>query len=60
MICYNFKFEIFGRNIIHLFSLLDGALSNVGLNDEIPDFTTIWRFRERLVRAGLLKRLFDD
>lgn len=32
----------------------------LGLTDEVPDFTTIWRFRERLVKAGLLKRLFND
>ena len=33
----------------------------VGLrfDDEIPDFSTIWRFRERLVRADILDKLFD-
>lgn len=33
----------------------------VGLSfsDEVPDFSTIWRFRERLVKADLLETLFD-
>ena len=33
----------------------------VGLSfsDEVPDFTTIWRFRERLVETDMLDRLFQ-
>ena len=33
----------------------------VGLSfeEEIPDFTTIWRFRERLIKSGVLDKLFD-
>ena len=27
-------------------------------SDEVPDFTTIWRFRERLVKADILEKLF--
>lgn len=31
----------------------------LSLGDAVPDATTIWLFRERLVRAGAIKRLFD-
>jgi IS5 family transposase len=30
----------------------------IGFDENIPDFSTIWRFRERLVKAGLFDRLF--
>jgi transposase, IS5 family len=29
------------------------------LGSKIPDFTTVWRFREALTTAGVVKRLFD-
>lgn len=29
------------------------------LGDKVPDFTTLWRFRERLGRQGLERRAFD-
>ena len=32
----------------------------ISFDTEIPDFTTIWRFRERLVKAGLLAKIFND
>jgi len=34
----------------------------VGLSFEenIPDFTTVWRFRERLIKANLLEKLFSQ
>ena len=30
------------------------------LGSKIPDFTTVWRFREALTTAGVVKRLFDQ
>jgi len=32
----------------------------ISFDTEIPDFTTIWRFRERLIKAGLLKKIFKN
>ena len=32
----------------------------MSFEEEVPDFSTIWRFRERLVRAGLDKVLFKE
>jgi IS5 family transposase len=32
---------------------------SLSLGDRVPDATTIWLFRERLVKAGAIKRLFD-
>ncbi|MDQ7051876.1 MAG: IS5 family transposase [candidate division KSB1 bacterium] len=29
-------------------------------SEEVPDFSTIWRFRERLVKAELIDELFDE
>ena len=31
----------------------------LGLEDGIPDGTTLWLFREKLARAGLIETLFD-
>jgi len=31
----------------------------LSFEEEIPDFTTIWRFRERLIKADILDKLFD-
>jgi len=31
----------------------------ISFDEEIPDFTTIWRFRERLAKSGVLEKLFD-
>lgn len=31
----------------------------LGLNDQVPDATTIWLFREQLTRAGAVKKLFE-
>lgn len=31
----------------------------LSFDTEIPDFTTIWRFRERLVKANLFDKLFE-
>lgn len=31
----------------------------IGFDEDIPDFSTIWRFRERLVKAELFDTLFD-
>jgi transposase len=31
----------------------------LSLGDRVPDATTIWLLRERLVKAGAIKRLFD-
>ena len=35
------------------------ALSRSGLEDPVPDATTIWLFREALVEAGLIDKLFE-
>src|SRR3989442_15787282 len=32
---------------------------DLGLEDAVPDATTIWLFREALVEAGLIDKLFD-
>ena len=31
----------------------------LGIEDRIPDGTTLWLFREKLARAGLMEKLFD-
>lgn len=31
----------------------------LGIEDEVPDATTVWRFRERLKELGLLESVFD-
>jgi len=31
----------------------------ISFEKKIPDFTTIWRFRERLAKCGVLEKLFD-
>ncbi|NOX38640.1 MAG: IS5 family transposase, partial [Calditrichaeota bacterium] len=31
----------------------------ISFEEEIPDFTTIWRFRERLAKSGVLDKLFE-
>lgn len=31
----------------------------LGIEDEVPDATTVWRFRERLKELGLIEPLFD-
>lgn len=56
----------------YLYNLSDPALEDalidrfsfqrflgISFETDIPDFSTIWRFRERLSKAGLLEQLFD-
>ena len=31
----------------------------LGIEDSIPDATTLWLFREKLAKAGLIEKLFD-
>jgi IS5 family transposase len=31
----------------------------LGIEDRVPDGTTLWLFREKLAKAGLIKRLFE-
>ena len=31
----------------------------LAIEDSIPDATTLWLFREKLARAGLIEKLFD-
>src|SRR3954454_13895082 len=31
----------------------------LGIEDSIPDATTVWLFREKLAKAGLIEKLFD-
>ena len=33
---------------------------NISFDTELPDFTTIWRFRERLIKADLLDEIFTS
>ena len=33
--------------------------AGLSFSDEVPDFTTVWRFRERLVKADILEKLFE-
>lgn len=41
-------------------SLAFGRFVGLGLEDEVPDHTTLCRFRNRLVSARLLEKLFDE
>lgn len=41
-------------------SLAFGRFVGLSLDDEVPDHTTLCRFRNRLVSARLLERLFDE
>jgi transposase, IS5 family len=31
----------------------------LAIEDSIPDATTLWLFREKLAKAGLIEKLFD-
>ena len=31
----------------------------ISFEEEVPDFTTIWRFRERMIKANLLDKVFN-
>jgi len=55
----------------YLYNLSDPALEDalidrmsfqrflkIGFDTDIPDFSTLWRFRERLSKAGLLDQVF--
>jgi IS5 family transposase len=57
----------------YLYNLSDPALEDalidrlsfqrflgISFDTEVPDFTTIWRFRERLIKAGLLKKIYKN
>ena len=57
----------------YLYNLSDPALEDalidrmsfqrflgISFDTEIPDFTTIWRFRERLIKANLLDKIFES
>lgn len=57
----------------YLYNLSDPALEDalidrlsfqrflgVSFDTELPDFTTIWRFRERLIKADLLEEIFNN
>lgn len=45
------------------FQILDrhsfGRFLGLHLGSKVPDATTIWRFREDLIRGGIIKELFD-
>ena len=32
----------------------------LAIEDSIPDATTLWLFREKLAKAGLIEKLFDS
>ena len=57
----------------YLYNLSDPALEDalidrlsfqhflgISFDSDIPDFTTIWRFRDRLIKANLLNNIFDS
>lgn len=45
----------------HLFDRLSfQRFCGLSLGDDVPDHSTIWRFRERLARAGLIEPLFAE
>jgi IS5 family transposase len=57
----------------YLYNLSDPALEDalidrfsfqrflgISFDTEIPDFTTVWRFRERLIKANLLDKIFES
>ena len=57
----------------YLYNLSDPALEDalidrlsfqrflgICFDNDIPDFTTIWRFRERLIKANLLNKIFES
>ena len=57
----------------YLYNLSDPALEDAlidrlsfqrflgnSFDSDIPDFTTIWRFRDRLIKANLLDKIFDS
>ena len=31
----------------------------ISFEEEVPDFTTVWRFRERMIKANLLDKVFN-
>ena len=31
----------------------------LGIEDSVPDATTLWLFREKLAKAGLIEKLFE-
>jgi len=49
------KIEFQIRDRISFMRFLD-----LGLGDAVPDEKTIWLFREQLIEAGLIKRLFEE
>lgn len=66
------KFSLKCLILQYLYNLSDPALEDslidrfsfqrflsISFEEEIPDFTTIWRFRERLIKADLLEKIFD-
>ena len=45
----------------HLFDRLSfRRFCGLSLGDDVPDHSTLWRFRERLARAGLIEPLFAE
>ena len=46
-------------NISCAIGCLSFAFLGLGLEDPTPDATTIWLYREQLIRAGLVDELFD-
>lgn len=66
------KFALKSLILQYLYNLSDPALEDalidrlsfqrflgISFDTEIPDFTTIWRFRERLIKANLLDEIFE-
>jgi len=48
--------------IVFLFSMGDPSdqrFAGIGLDTPIPDHSTIWRFKEALIKAGLTDKLFE-
>lgn len=34
--------------------------AGLGYDEEIPDFTTFWKFKEKLAKAGLTQKIFEE
>jgi len=67
------KFALKCLILQYLYNLSDPALEDalidrlsfqrflgISFDTDIPDFTTIWRFRERLIKAGFLNKIFKN
>lgn len=55
---YNLSDEEAERQVLDRLSFM--RFLGLGLGEDVPDATTVWRFRESLSSQGLTKKLFDQ